>query len=442
MVRKEKPVTGPANPSAASERRDSTLIAPLIVLLISYVSLAFVGDWDSNIPLFLGIYFIAFAVYAFCVYRLFQGRLEHVSPAWVLAPAILFRLAMLGCEPTLSEDFYRYRWDGLIQTSGHSPYTFPPNAPELEPLRDDYYERINHKQFRTPYSAAAETFYRLFALISVRPWAFKGFILLFDLLLLEVLRRLSLRENRSVAWLLLYAWHPLPIIEFAGSGHMDIIGISFLFLSHLLLYSHKSAIAGIAFAAAVLTKYLPVLTLPWFLKKGRWTFVLAATVTAVLLMLQYYTPDFIMFSGVLAYYKKWRFNDSLFGILYDGLGGAEPARIAGILFTLAAVGFCLVKHFSFYRASFIAFGSVMLFSPVVHPWYLCWVLPFLVFHPNRPWIFLCGWIALAYLVRHLFPVGVWQPVLWLKLLIYLPFYVWLLIDTWIFNAETQSNTRI
>jgi hypothetical protein len=182
------------------------------------------------------------------------------------------------------------------------------------------------------------------------------------------------------------------------------------------------------FAAAVLTKYLPGLVLPWLIKEGKWRFVIAGGTAGVLLLLAYFSPDWKMFSGVLSYYKKWRFNDSLFGFLYVWLGGAEPARIAGMLFTVLAAGFCLAARFPFYRSAFIVFGTVILFSPVVHPWYLCWVLPFLVFHPNKPWLFLCGWIVFAYLIRHLYPVGVWKPVLWLKLLIYLPFYAWLFLD--------------
>ena len=413
------------------------LIIIAIVLQLSYVCLALLRDWSANIPLFLAIFFFSFLLYGFSVWDLFQNRYESISAWMLLIPAVLFRLTFLATEPSLSEDFYRYVWDGRVQMAGHSPYVFPPNAPQLEHLRDHYYERINHKQFRTPYSAAAEMFYKLFALISAKVWAFKAFLLLFDFLLLEILRRLLRKEGRSVAWLLIYAWHPLPILEFAGSGHMDIIGIAFLFFSYLLVRSQKFALGGGAFAISVLTKYLPILSLPWLLRErtegshqrgSQWKFILAAGITGTLLLLQYYSPDWNMFSGALSYYKKWRFNDSLFGILYKALGGAEPARITGMIVTVLAMVVCLVRKFSFYRAVFVAFGCVLLFSPVVHPWYLCWVLPLLVFHPNKPWIFFCGWIVLAYFIRYLFPAGVWKPVLWLKLLVYVPLYAWLLID--------------
>jgi hypothetical protein len=409
-------------------RAHSFLLISSIVLLSLYVWLALAGNWNTQIPRFLTIYLICFGVYGLCLFWLFKGRLSSVTSVWILLPAVLFRLTLIWCEPALSEDFYRYRWDGLVQISGHGPYDFPPDAPELEPLRDQYYERINHKAFKTPYSAAAESLYHLFARISTSVPVFKSFIVAFDLLLLETIRRLLKKESRNDAWLLVYAWHPLPIVEFAGSGHMDVLGIAFLFVSYLLLYNRFAALSGITFAAAVLTKYLPVLVFPWLARTRKWRFFVAGGIAALFLMLQYYSPDLKMFSGALSYYKKWRFNDSLFGFLYSWLGGAEPARVAGMLITLGGILFSLKRGFNFYRGAFVAFGSVMLLSPVVHPWYLCWILPLLVFHPNKPWIFLCGWIVLAYMIRHLFPVGVWKPVLWLSLLVYAPFYAWLLFD--------------
>ena len=410
------------------EKALKRLLAISSVLLISYVILGTLRDWNANIHFFLSVHLFCLAVYGVCAYWLFQGRFEGVSAVYVFVPALLFRLAVLWCEPSLSEDFYRYRWDGRVQVAGHGPYDFPPLAPELQSLRDEYYDRINHKEFRTPYSSFAETLFHLFARVSTNVVLFKSFLAIFDVLLLEIIRRLLQKEKKSPAWLLIYAWHPLPIIEFAGSGHMDIVGISLLFLSYLLLYHRQAALSGIAFAAAVLTKYLPALVLPSLLKEGKWKFAIAGGTAGLLLLLVYYSPDWKMFSGVLSYYKKWRFNDSLFGLLYVWLGGAEPARIAGMVFTVLAAGFCLAARFSFYRFAFVVFGTVILFSPVVHPWYLCWVLPFLVFHPNKPWLFLCGWILLAYVVRHLYPVGIWKPLLWLKLLIYLPFYAFLLLD--------------
>lgn len=404
------------------------LIVIAVILLGSYALFELLNPWGSHLPYFFALYLFTFAVFGVATLFLFRGDFDDAPAALIFVPALLFRLVIFWSPPSLSEDFYRYVWDGKVQNAGNGPYDYAPEAKQLLLLHDEHWEMINHKEFKTPYPAAAETFFRFFAAISTRPHVFKGFIALFDILLLEVLRRLLVAEQRKPAWLLLYAWHPLSVLEFSGSGHMDILGIALLFASYLFLRGKRVLLSGFTYAWAVLTKYLPVLLLPWFWKQGKWKFLLAVIVVSALLIAQYYTPDLRMLTGVMSYYKKWWFNDSLFGILRSLLGGAEPAKLTGMACTVLALGFCFGADLPFYRSAVILFGCVLLFSPVVHPWYLCWVLPFLVFHPNKPWLFLTGWIVLAYWVRYLFPSGVWQPVLWLKLLIYVPFYIWLIID--------------
>ena len=407
----------------------ATLFIPIIVLLLSYASFELINPWNTHLPIFMGLYLFTFSIYGLTAFLLFRGKFDAISsPAWILIPALLFRLIVFWSPPSLSEDFYRYLWDGRVQNAGIGPYDSPPQGKELAFLRDENYERINHKDFKTPYPAAAETIFHVFAGITTQPVVFKAFIAIFDIGLLGILRRLLLAEKRNAAWLLLYAWHPLPILEFSGSGHMDIMGICLLFAAYLLLRGKRFFLSGIAFACAVLIKYLPAATIPWFWKQGKWKFLISAVTVGSLFVYQYYTPDLKMFAGVMAFYKKWWFNDSLFGILRNLLHGAEPARVAGMCFALIALGFSYGANFSFYRSAFVVFGTVILFSPVVHPWYLCWVLPFLIFHPNKAWLFLSGWIVLAYWIRYLFPSGVWQPVLWLKLLIYVPFYVFLIAE--------------
>jgi Glycosyltransferase family 87 len=414
--------------SEEQKHQVTPLFATYIILQLSYLSLAALGNWNAHIPIVLAILLVAFVTYLSVVYWTYQNRFTELRFRWILIPALLFRFTVFWNAPTLSEDFYRYVWDGRVQNAGINPYQYPPEAKELERLRNESYAPINHKEFRTPYSAAAESFFHLFAWISSIPLIFKFFIAGFDLLLLELLRRLLIHENRKISWILIYAWHPLPILEFAGSGHMDILGIALLMAAYLLLIKQQHSLSGIAFAGAVLTKYLPVLTFPWFIRRGKWKFLIAGSIIGLLLLLQFYTSDLMMFSGALSYYKKWRFNDSLFGILYKLLGGAEPARVTGMCITALVVAYCLIAKFSFYRSALLAFGTVILFSPVVHPWYLCWILPFLAFHLNRAWLFLTGWILLAYLERYFYPVGVWKPILWLKLLIYVPFYLLLIVD--------------
>ena len=404
------------------------LLAFALLLEIGFLCLWKISDWNSRIPFFLAVYSFLFLIYACAVFFLLRGRFAALPRVeyLIFAAAVVFRLTVLFNQPTLSEDFYRYVWDGRVQTAGHGPYDYPPKAPELEGLRDSVYERINHKEFRTPYAPALEIVFLGLSRFSSNLTWFKLGILLFDFLLIEILRRLLKVEGLSPAMLLIYAWNPLPVVEFAGSGHADIVGICLLLATFLMIRNSRAAAGGLTFAAAALTKYLPVLALPWLIRKGGWKFVVFSALLGCALLLCFYTPDLRMFTGVSVFYRKWWFNDSLFSVLYKVLGGAEPARRFGFVSVCLIAGFCLVKKYDVYRSLLIVYGAVLLFSPVVHPWYLCWLLPFLIFRPNPAWLFLSGWIMISYLIRYFYPDGVWPRVLWLKLVIYVPFYAMLL----------------
>ncbi len=415
------------------------LLTFALLLEIGFLCLWKISDWNSRIPFFLTIYSFLFLAYACAVFFLIRRHFDSIPHVeyLVFATAVLFRLTLLFNEPTLSEDFYRYVWDGRVQNAGHGPYDYPPKAPELQGLRDASYERINHKDFRTPYAPTLEVLFRALTKITGNLTCFKLGILLFDFLLLEILRRLIRIEGAPPAMLLIYAWNPLPVVEFAGSGHADIVGICLLLATFLLVRKSRTAVGGLTFAAAALTKYLPVLALPWLARKAGWKFFLCAGLLGCVLILCYLTPDLRMFTGVSVFYTKWWFNDSLFSVFYKLMGGAEPARRFGFLFVCFSVVFCLVKKYDAYRSLFIVYGAVLLFSPVVHPWYLCWVLPFLVFYPRLPWLFLTGWIMLSYLIRYFYPDGVWPRILWLKLVIYIPFYAMLLWSLFVRKEESE-----
>ncbi|PWT87546.1 MAG: hypothetical protein C5B54_12180 [Acidobacteria bacterium] len=412
-----------------------------ILLEATFLILLAVYNWTTNIPVFLYLFFFSFLNFLIITWLALRKYFDAIPnlTILILAGAVLFRITVFWCPPTLSEDIYRYIHDGKAQIAGFSPYDYPPGAPELKSIRDENWEKINWKQFKTPYPPGAEDIFHLLTRISFGVNSFKFGILCFDFLLLECLRRLLIKEGRSPALLLIYAWHPLPIIEFSSSGHMDILGISLLVFSLLWIAYQQNVAAGITLATAAMTKYLPLFAVPWMIPKGRWKFLLAATITAGLFALQFYTPDLRMLDGIHQYYSKWWFNDSMFSLLRHAFSSAEWARRTGILCTVALTLYCMYARFPVYRSLLLIFGMVLVFSPVVHPWYVCWVIPFLVFHMNRAWLFFSGWICISYLIRYLFPVGVWNEPDWLKLLVYVPFYALLIFDFFTAKFSTKAG---
>ena len=422
---------GRGGPPHEQENPDNRriLLTAYAIIAVCFLALLALRDWNARQPLFLGIYLTACAAYGAAALQARRGRFDSIPniSGWILLGGIALRLIVFWCPPTLSEDVFRYAWDGRVQNAGFGPYDFPPQADELQSLRDEDYQKINHKDFRTAYPPAAELLFRALASVSGDHRLFKLVVALFDCLLLFLLRRLLAAEGLSPALLLVYAWHPLAALEFAANGHMDAIAICLMFLSFLLLKKRPS-LAGAALGAAVLTKYLPAVTLPWTIGKGGWKMALCFIAIIIVLLLQYYTSDLRIFRGLFIFYRKWWFNDSVFGILRLLFGSAEPARLTGAAFALAAGALCLWKRYSGYRSVFLINAVIIVFAPVVHPWYVCWLIPFLVFHRNPAWLFFTCWIATSYLIRTVSPEGIWQHVLWLRLMVYTPLYAWLLRD--------------
>src|SRR5262245_35795101 len=110
------------------QKPDRILILAGVLLEIIFLILWRINDWSSRIPLFLGLFFAAFLIYLVLAVLGISGSFEKGSrlSATILGFAFLFRLTLFWCTPSLSEDIYRYIWDGRVQMAGINPYRYPP----------------------------------------------------------------------------------------------------------------------------------------------------------------------------------------------------------------------------------------------------------------------------------------------------------------------------
>lgn len=222
---------------------------------------------------------------AFLVALVAQLAVYGLASAWVIRRrprpagalvvivlvALAARLILVGTTPSASDDLYRYIWDGRIQAQGINPYRFPPSDPALAAYRDGaIYPLINRKGAPTIYPPVAQAVFR--ALYAIHPdsvaWtklAFAGVDLLTILIVAGLLARLGLRPERAI----LYAWHPLAILEVAGSGHVDAVAILFLVLAVWARLAGRPYRAGFLLACAVLTKFYALVALPALLRPER-----------------------------------------------------------------------------------------------------------------------------------------------------------------------------
>jgi alpha-1,6-mannosyltransferase len=191
--------------------------------------------------------------------------------AIIVLVAVAARLAFAMQAPTASDDIYRYVWDGRIGAAGINPYRYVPDDPSLAPYRDEaIFPHINRPGVPTIYPPVAQGVFRLVYAIhpdSV-PWtriAFAGFDLATILALSGLLLRLGLRPERVI----LYAWHPLLILELGHSGHVDVVAICFLVLALRARLGARPWQAGFLLACATLTKFYAIIALPALLDPRR-----------------------------------------------------------------------------------------------------------------------------------------------------------------------------
>ncbi|HEY0792261.1 MAG TPA: hypothetical protein VGD78_14450 [Chthoniobacterales bacterium] len=182
---------------------------------------------------------------------------ERSTLFWILAFAVLFRALLVPLNrPRLSTDVYRYVWDGCVQGAGINPYLYPPADPHLSFLRDsDICPDINRKEYaRTIYPPAAQLFFWLVTRVRGSVTGMKAAMAAADcgmvLILLALLAQAGLPRKRVLA----YAWHPLPVWEFAGAGHVDALMLLLTVGAFAALCGPRPALAGGTLAAAL---YLP-----------------------------------------------------------------------------------------------------------------------------------------------------------------------------------------
>jgi hypothetical protein len=348
----------------------------------------------------------------------------------VLVGAILFRALLVPLEPSLSDDIYRYVWEGRIQGAGANPFRLPPTSPELAPLRDAVWERINNPDASAIYPPLAQLVFRLLAMLG-GVTLFKAAFSLADVALVLLLGWSLKRRGTPVRFVALYAWNPLAVVEIAGSGHLEPLAILPLVLALVALPS-RATLAWSALAASIALKYAAALCVPVVARAARPRLPALAAAAALLLVvtLPYVDAGRALFDSLLLYTEKWRFNDMLFGALDRLLPSHWWAKAATAALLGALAVLLLRRRVAVEPAVMALFAALIFVSPTVHPWYLLWPLALIPLVPWTPLFIWSGTIALAYTFlypvagRGPFDMGSWVP----RALQMLPPLAWLAID--------------
>jgi hypothetical protein len=435
-----------------AQQRNYRLLAILgLGSLVPYLYAKSLQDLRQHTLEFEIAYFAAFALYAgVSVLVMRTGVFTRRAVVASFALAVAIQGLLLFTPPTLSDDMYRYIWDGRVQAQGISPYQYPPDAPELRELRDaEVWPSINRRSAVTVYPPAAEMAYALLWRVvpdNVR-WfqaAMAAGGLLAGALLLGLLQALK----RSPARLLIYLWSPILAFETAHAAHVDGLVLPLLVGAWWARVKERDGLVGLLLGLTTAIKLYPVLLLPALWRprhpQGRWRFPLAFVLGLGACYLPYVLTSGPKVIGYLPHYFGERFNMGLTSLLIPTLQrlGIDPDQglLVIILGVLALVGLVMVLRpaadgEAAVRRCIWPIGAFTLLTQNLFSWYLLWLLPLvaLFVRPGRflglradgwtGWWLFCGLVGLSYtfFIR-------WEPVPAALCLQFFPLYGLLLWD--------------
>jgi len=350
-----------------------------------------------------------------------KPRFPHRVIVIGLVLAGLWHLPFLLTPPGSDDDIHRYVWDGRVQRLGYNPYIVVPSDPALAELHTPETRTLNNPDVPSPYPAGAEIFFRAVTAIHESIFALKVAFVVCDLAIVLVLLDILRSSGQGAHWVLAYAWNPLLAIEVAGSGHIDIVGVLLLLVSFAALERRWRTVAALAFGLAVAVKFLPIVLLPLYWKRVRMRDAALAAVAVGLLYVPFFSHGRIPIGSLGTYVQSFRFNDPVFATLERVAAPQLVVGLAVLAGFLTAI--CLRRPSKVTASSAEAFAwpmaASLLCAPVVYPWYLLWLLPFVRSASTVPIIVWTVSIIPTYYVWHLRTLGrPWLVPGWIMLLEY------------------------
>ena len=379
----------------------ATHTAGLICLLCYALLTVFVKSSPTDPEYLYGfLLFMAWgALPTFALFALCYLKQESPPLRLILLWAILFRCCGLIGGPILEDDYFRYLWDGFQFAQYGTPYGIPPSdsfAIASIPIEfQRILDQVNYPDIPTIYGPTNQLLFLLgYWIQSGEVWVLQALLIVFDLVIVLLLSRLI-----STPYLLLYAWCPLLIKEVAYTAHPDILGVALLLGSCLLRLRGTFWLAGVLLALAVGAKVFALLLAPFILKWRSVPMLLAFLLTLAVLYAPHLAQGVSEFPSLAFFAEHWQYNSFLYALLSQILTPLAAKLLlggmaCGIIFWYW-IRFQSKSDFEVPRGDWI-FGIFLLVAPVINPWYVLWILPFLVLYPSR-W----GWatsivIVLAY----------------------------------------------
>ena len=361
----------------------SRAIIVIVILLLS-ILLYIVprADFIATFSIYSGI---------FCFYVFINKRENLFSFRHCIALGIVLRLIALFSLPALSDDYFRFIWDGKMIISHVNPFAYTPqeyvtinHLPYLQHL----YNSMNSQEYHTIYPPVLQFIFATAAFLGKgSDWlsvlVMKIFIVAAEIGTIRILYLLANKigiPSRQIIW---YWLNPLIIVELTGNVHFEGVLIFFFACFLYFLYSNKLVLSAIFFMLAVCTKMIPLMLAPLLISylgiKRAIYFGAVSVVTGVLLFLPFFNWHLLkdIDSSLHLFFHLFEFNASVFYFIrwvgyfyvkYDIIEQVAPVLGILTLLIIVWISFRRIKY-SFVEKSMWIFSVYFLLSTMVHPWY-------------------------------------------------------------------------
>ena len=403
------------NLSTAKNASKYMKIISALVLFISTIYLVSIPQQSDFIKIMLA----GGAAFAGYSYLSFYSK---IKPREILVLGIGIRIGILFFFPNLSDDIYRFVWDGQLISQGVNPYGYLPSD-IISKMEGSYwqhlYSNMNSPDYFTIYPPITQLLFYVSTWANENIW-WSSFIIKVCFFIAEIftfhgLIRLLLSLKKSASLVAIYFLNPLIMVEGLGNLHFEIIMISLLIWGiYHTITKKKIVIGALFFALSIASKLLPLMFLPYFLFKMSSKYKIRFFTAGILFTFLAFLPiilglDFANFgSSIDLYFQKFEFNAGIYYLLrYLGQlwSGYNLIHYIGPLLGITAVFLIVKKAYAsseyslqnFLDFAFFSFTAYLLLATTVHPWYLATPIMLSVFVRFRfaiVWSFL---IMLSYI---------------------------------------------
>lgn len=416
-------------------KKSIEILLPLIFLTVCLL-LTFQEDLRLAVPLLIGV--TAFLAVLLALIAHYEVPNINLKPVTIIVVALLLRLMFLLQPPQLSDDIYRYLWDGTELLKGINPYAYAPSRVTPPVEMQKIHAQINHPKYVTIYPPAAQLVFAAGATLGGTVTGLKTLLIAIDLFLCWLLMMVLKHLEMPVWHAVLYAWNPLPVIEIASSGHVDGAGLAMLTGALLLLLPKRDCcptpvknimsimLSGALLAGAVLVKLLPLILFPIFFilvpRDRRLLFISTFIATLAALALPF-IPDLPnMLTSLKVYAYNWEFAGFAFSTIRTLTGSGSLARMI-VLGTFLIIAIAVLvrlrrslqnspetveRNRIIISACYATVMAFLLLTPTLQPWYALFLAVFLPYCAGPAGMILCWAVFLTYQVQiDYFILGKW-----------------------------------